>query len=52
TVCDEGPIRMSVGIAATWLSPLGPLKFSLAHPLNKQKNDSIQRFQFQMGTIF
>ena len=51
-VCDEGPVRMSVGLAATWLSPLGPLKFSFAQPLNKQKNDNIQRFQFQMGTTF
>ncbi|MDR2111948.1 MAG: outer membrane protein assembly factor BamA [Candidatus Accumulibacter sp.] len=52
TVCSEGPIRMSVGIAATWLSPLGPMKFSFAQPLNKQKDDNIQRFQFQMGTVF
>ncbi|MDR2452683.1 MAG: outer membrane protein assembly factor BamA [Candidatus Accumulibacter sp.] len=51
-VCDGGPVRMSVGIAATWLSPLGPLKFSIAHPLNSQKNDSIQRAQFQIGTMF
>jgi outer membrane protein insertion porin family len=51
-VCDEGPIRMSVGLAATWLSPLGPLKFSFAYPLNRQRNDTIQRFQFQMGTVF
>ncbi len=51
-VCEEGPVRMSVGLAATWLSPLGPLKFSFAQPLNKQKNDNIQRFQFQMGTTF
>jgi outer membrane protein insertion porin family len=52
TVCGEGPIRMSVGLAATWLSPLGPLKFSIAQPMNKQKDDNIQRFQFQMGTMF
>ncbi|MDR0439392.1 MAG: outer membrane protein assembly factor BamA [Candidatus Accumulibacter sp.] len=52
TVCGEGPIRMSAGLAATWLSPLGPLKFSFAQPLNKQENDNIQRFQFQMGTTF
>jgi outer membrane protein insertion porin family len=51
-VCDAGPVRMSVGVAATWLSPLGPLKFSFAHPLNPQKNDSIQRAQFQIGTMF
>ena len=51
-VCDGGGVRMSVGLAATWMSPLGPLKFSLAQPLNKQKNDNIQIFQFQMGTTF
>jgi outer membrane protein insertion porin family len=52
TVCGEGPIRMSVGISVNYLSPLGPLKFSFAQPLNRQKNDNIQRFQFQMGTGF
>ncbi len=51
-VYDSGPVRMSVGLAATWLSPLGPLKFSVAEPLNKQKSDNIQIFQFQMGTMF
>ena len=51
-VCDQGPIRMSVGLAATWTSPLGPLKFSLGIPLNDEKDDKIQRFQFQMGQTF
>ena len=49
---EGGPVRMSAGIAATWVSPFGPLKFSVAQPLNKQENDSIQRFQFQMGQTF
>lgn len=49
---DSGPVRMSAGIAATWVSPFGPLKFSIAQPLNKQENDNIQRFQFQMGQTF
>jgi outer membrane protein insertion porin family len=43
---------MSVGLAATWISPFGPLKFSVGQPINDQKNDTIQRFQFQMGTAF
>ena len=51
-VYDSGPVRMSAGLAAIWLSPLGPLKFSVARPLNKQKNDNIQVFQFQIGTTF
>ena len=52
TEIDGGPVRMSAGIAATWVSPFGPLKFSVAQPLNKQENDNIQRFQFQMGQSF
>ena len=50
--CDQGPIRMSVGLAAAWASPLGPLKFSVGFPLNDQKSDKIQTFQFQMGQSF
>lgn len=49
---DSGAIRMSAGLAATWISPFGPLKFSLAQALNSQDNDKIQRFQFQMGQTF
>jgi outer membrane protein insertion porin family len=51
-VFPEGPIRMSAGIAATWISPFGPLKLSIAQPINDQNNDKIQRIQFQMGTAF
>jgi outer membrane protein insertion porin family len=39
-------------MAVTWLSPLGPMKFSYAYPINKKKGDEIQRFQFQLGTTF
>ena len=45
-------LRYSTGAAVTWLSPLGPMKFSYAYPLNKKKSDEIQRFQFQLGTTF
>ncbi|UOO82284.1 outer membrane protein assembly factor BamA [Uruburuella testudinis] len=45
-------LRYSTGMAVTWLSPLGPMKFSYAYPLNKKKGDEIQRFQFQLGTTF
>ena len=49
---DGGGIRMSAGLAATWISPFGPLKFSFAQPLNDENSDKIQRFQFQMGQTF
>ncbi|MFV2030079.1 outer membrane protein assembly factor BamA [Neisseria sp. S1] len=45
-------LRYSAGVAVTWLSPLGPMKFSYAYPLNKKDSDEIQRFQFQLGTTF
>ena len=45
-------IRSSAGLAAVWISPFGPLKFSFAQPLNKKDGDKIQRFQFQMGSSF
>jgi outer membrane protein insertion porin family len=51
-VVDSGAIRMSAGLAATWISPFGPLKFSLAKALNSEDNDKLQVFQFQMGQTF
>jgi outer membrane protein insertion porin family len=51
-VTDSGAIRMSAGLAATWVSPFGPLKFSLAKALNNEDNDKLQSFQFQMGNTF
>ena len=45
-------LRYSVGAALTWLSPLGPMKFSFAHPMRRRDNDQLQRFQFQLGTTF
>lgn len=45
-------IRYSAGIGVAWISPLGPLKFSIAAPLNDKESDDVQRFQFQIGTGF
>ncbi len=45
-------MRYSAGLSLAWSSPLGPLKFSLAQPLNEKSGDDIQRLQFQMGTTF
>ena len=48
----KNELRTSAGLAYTWLSPIGPVKFSYAVPLNKKDNDSVQKFQFQLGTVF
>ena len=45
-------LRYSTGVAFTWVSPVGPLKFSYAWPIDKQPLDKIQRFQFTLGSIF
>ncbi|MCC8996605.1 MAG: outer membrane protein assembly factor BamA [Nitrosomonas sp.] len=45
-------IRYSTGVAVTWVSPMGPLKVSIAQPLNSTPTDSLQRFQFMFGQQF
>jgi len=49
---EQEGLRYSAGIAVTWISPMGPLKISVAQPLNSQPGDNIQRFQFQFGQQF
>ncbi|MDP1703252.1 MAG: outer membrane protein assembly factor BamA, partial [Sulfurimicrobium sp.] len=49
---DVGEMRYAGGLSLSWFSPIGPLKFSLARPLNKKENDKTEVFQFQMGTVF
>jgi outer membrane protein insertion porin family len=45
-------MRYSVGAAVTWYSPMGPIKLSLAKPLNAASDDEEQTFQFQLGNVF
>lgn len=49
---DFADLRYSTGFGVAWISPLGPLKFSIAFPLNEKEGDETQRFQFQIGTGF
>jgi outer membrane protein insertion porin family len=48
----EASMRVSAGLGLSWISPVGPLKLSWGSPLRVQRNDRIQRFQFQIGTAF
>jgi outer membrane protein insertion porin family len=45
-------LRVSAGLAATFLTPLGAMKFSYAYPLNPKPGDLTERFQFTLGTYF
>jgi outer membrane protein insertion porin family len=47
-----GQIRGSAGLSLRWLSPVGPLSFSLATPINDQPGDETQVFQFSLGGSF
>jgi outer membrane protein insertion porin family len=47
-----GELRASAGIGLSWISPMGPLRFSYATPIRQQTGDKIQNLQFQIGTSF
>jgi outer membrane protein insertion porin family len=47
-----GELRASAGIGLSWISPMGPLRFSYGVPIRQQTGDRIQKLQFQIGTSF
>lgn len=51
---DITKLRASAGLGLTWLSPMGPLSFSLAQPFNYGDINKGNRkfFQFTIGTGF
>ncbi len=50
---DEGSeIRSATGVAVDWLTPVGPLNFTLALPVTKADNDKTETFRFNIGTSF
>ena len=49
---DKDGIRSSVGVGLDWLTPVGPLTFSLATPITKEPSDIEETFRFNIGTSF
>ncbi|RUO80568.1 outer membrane protein assembly factor BamA [Idiomarina tyrosinivorans] len=47
-----GDFRASAGISVQWISPMGPLVFSLARPIKKVEGDRTRIFSFNIGTTF
>ncbi len=47
-----GKYRSSVGVAVTWLSPIGPLSLSLAKAIKTRDGDDTQTFNFNIGGSF
>jgi len=49
---DDNEIRSSIGLAVDWFTPVGPLNFSFAQPINKSSQDTTESFRFNLGTTF
>ena len=50
---DFGELRYSFGVSLAWTSPFGPLKLSLAQPINAKSGfDRVERLQFTFGSTF
>ncbi len=45
-------VATSVGLGMSWVSPIGPLKFSLGYPIGAGPGAQKQPFQFTMGSAF
>ena len=52
SIDDSSKVRSSTGITVNWFTPIGPLNFSLAQPINTVSTDKTQTFQFSLGTTF
>ena len=49
---EADELRMSAGVALSWITGIGPLSFSLSKALNDQPGDDVQSFQFSLGQPF
>ncbi|QKQ24787.1 outer membrane protein assembly factor BamA [Candidatus Ruthia endofausta] len=49
---DVDELRLSIGVAFSWLTPIGPLGFYAAQPLIKKSGDKTKTFDFTLGTSF
>ena len=52
SIDDSNVLRSSTGIGMDWLTPVGPLSFSLTQPLTKKSTDKTETFRFNLGTTF
>ncbi len=52
TLGESSKLRSSTGVAASWLSPLGPMSFILSSSLSKAETDVTESFNFNLGTTF
>ncbi|MCG9696152.1 outer membrane protein assembly factor BamA [Shewanella sp. Isolate11] len=49
---DPSRIRASAGMSVQWISPMGPMVFSLAWPIKEYEDDDTEIFSFNIGKTF
>lgn len=49
---DSDRIRSSIGVSLDWISPLGPLNFTLSETLSSANGDKEESFSFNLGSVF
>ena len=52
SIDDSNSIRSATGIGINFLTPVGPLSFSLTQPITKKSTDKTETFRFNLGTTF
>ena len=52
SIDNSNKVRSSTGIAANWLSPIGPLSLIISQSLSKADTDKTESFTFNLGTTF
>ena len=52
SINNSSAIRSSTGIGMDFLTPIGPLSFSLSQPISKKSTDKTETFRFNLGTTF
>ena len=52
SIDETNKIRSSTGVMASWMSPIGPMTFTLAQNLSKADSDETESFNFNLGTTF
>ena len=52
TINESNELRSSTGVAANWMSPLGPMSFVFSQNITKHSTDETESFNFNLGTTF
>ncbi len=44
--------RISTGLSFQWRAPVGPIVLNFSYPVQSDRNDEVERFQFTFGSMF